>query len=441
MSRLFRPAFLKPLFITAAFLSVFPSCESDSTQQQAQDEVFLWRGVFDLGNVELPINFYLDENKASFRNGAEKLDAEVFWNEDSVRILSTLFGTEFRLKTTGDMLSGAWHDPSRAADYQIPFRAKPDPGYRFDALEQQAIQNPSPFAAQDWRVQFIYEGDTSLGLGRFEHFQEAAIPDQAGNPGRQEAPRNEIRGTILTPTGDYRFLQGLAKDDSLYLSTFDGSHVFLFHAAMEGSQITGQFYSGTHWQEDWIAERDANFKLPDANSLSRATDEAVELCLNNLEGEQLCLDDQRFAGKPLLIQVMGSWCPNCMDETDFFRQAYDLYQPEGFELISVAFERGANENDWRKGAQRLRDHYNIDWPILLGGKASKTGAAEVLPFVDQIISFPTSIYLDRSHQIVRVHSGFSGPATGTDMEAFQDSFFETMNDLMGTDFDLSDLSN
>jgi hypothetical protein len=40
----------------------------------------------------------------------------------------------------------------------------------------------------------------------------------------------QVRGTFLTPTGDFRFLEGSFTAGVLRLSTFDGAHAFLFEA-------------------------------------------------------------------------------------------------------------------------------------------------------------------------------------------------------------------
>ena len=60
-------------------------------------------------------------------------------------------------------------------------------------------------------------------------------------------PDGRVTGTFLTETGDYRYLEGVVDGDSLKLSCFDGSHAFLFHAALDQDSFRGRFWSGTHW--------------------------------------------------------------------------------------------------------------------------------------------------------------------------------------------------
>ncbi|MBT8236374.1 MAG: TlpA family protein disulfide reductase, partial [Bacteroidia bacterium] len=76
-----------------------------------------------------------------------------------------------------------------------------------------------------------------------------------------------LTGTYRTPTGDYRYLEGVMDGDSLKLSTFDGAHAFLFVAKVTDSVMEGAFYSGNHSKELFVAKPNPDFELPDANSL------------------------------------------------------------------------------------------------------------------------------------------------------------------------------
>ncbi|MFQ5750062.1 MAG: hypothetical protein ACE5H3_11485, partial [Planctomycetota bacterium] len=103
-----------------------------------------------------------------------------------------------------------------------------------------------------------------------------------GSDGRDDQPavarfRNvegRLLGTFLTPTGDYRFLEGLWERGELRLSAFDGAHAFLFHArAGQDGRLTGDFWSRDTWHETWDASRlppgtDPESALPDPFTLT-----------------------------------------------------------------------------------------------------------------------------------------------------------------------------
>ena len=101
--------------------------------------------------------------------------------------------------------------------------------------------------------------------------------DDGGAPevavGEFSQSHDVVSGTILTTTGDHRYLAGQVKGDELYLSTFDGAHVFLYKAkiAADGS-LDGDWWSGLAFHEKWIGKRDAAARLPDAYGVTAMRD-------------------------------------------------------------------------------------------------------------------------------------------------------------------------
>ena len=87
-----------------------------------------------------------------------------------------------------------------------------------------------------------------------------------------------VKGTFLTTTGDYRYLEGIQKGEQLLLSCFDGEHAFLFKAQLgKNGALEGMFWSGRHWQQKWTAERNENISLgetPEATARRETVEEA-----------------------------------------------------------------------------------------------------------------------------------------------------------------------
>jgi hypothetical protein len=52
----------------------------------------------------------------------------------------------------------------------------------------------------------------------------------------------------------------------------------------------------------------------------------------------------------------------------------------------------------------------LDYPVFLGGQ--KRQAGEVFPMLNKIMSFPTTIFLDKKGEVRKIHTGFYGPGTG-----------------------------
>ena len=413
------------LFTSSVFVACGPAGSGEDSQAPNQPRVpQQWLVSLDIPGTDLP--FVLEEDwdnpgELLIRNGAEELSTGLVEVEgDSVTIPLNIFRSYIRyarLDREGGG-KGYWHRESRG-DYRIPLTITENPERRFHGAIKAGLE---PWLGQDWKVWFIADGDSSLALGRFEAADHV-----------QTASASDVVGTFLTPTGDYRFLEGDLVGDSLYLSCFDGSHAFLFTAGLTAEgDLAGEFRSGKHWREDWTASRDPEFCLPDPDSLTqmRAGENQLDFCFPDLDGTELCLADSRWKDKVLLVQVMGSWCPNCMDETSFYREMYDQYHDQGLEIISLAYEAGRSPDSWRKGVSRLVDHFEIPWPVLLAGPASKSEASASLPQLTDITSFPTSIFIDRDGRVVRIHTGFTGPATGEDYRKFVARFHETMESLL-----------
>lgn len=219
---------------------------------------------------------------------------------------------------------------------------------------------------------------------------------------------DRIVGTVRTPTGDYRFLSGCFDGKRLVLQTFDGAHLFRFDADMDGGNWSnGRFFSGNHYQttwsgapaEPWAQEVGLEQLKPPLDSLIvRYFDE---------EGAPQTQDLMPEQGRVSIVDILGTWCPNCMDEVRLLRQL----NGSSAKLLSVAFERPESPEKAYQRIESFKHEMGVSWDVLWGGKANKQTAADAFPFLDQVISFPTTLFI-QSDGTVHVHSGFNGPATG-----------------------------
>jgi peroxiredoxin len=227
---------------------------------------------------------------------------------------------------------------------------------------------------------------------------------------------NNVTGTFRTTTGDYRYLEGIIEGDSLKLSTFDGAHAFLFVAKLTDSTMVGDFYSGNHWKEPFVAKLNNNYELPSAEKLTYLKDgyDTLEFTFPDENNNLISLNDKRFKNKVVVIQIMGTWCPNCLDESTFLSKYYNENKQKGVEVIALAFEVAKTKELAFKSVKRLKNKLNIAYPILLArtGSEDKKLAHEKLPMLNHIISFPTTIFVDKKGTVRKIHTGFNGPATG-----------------------------
>lgn len=364
-----------------------------------------WRGVLRLNDsTELPFTFdishpgknYSDPFFLTIHNAEERIVVDPFtFNMDSVNWHMPVFDSWFKCKRESDsVFSGTWFNNSASRPYQLKFRAE----YGKPRFPYPNVKDAPQFFPGKWECTFSPgSADSSKAIGVFQN-----------EHGMQT-------GTFLTETGDYRYLEGDYQNYiSVSLSCFDGSHAFLFKAKrMADGTLKGDAYYGKFGHETWIAKRNDNFELRNPEKLTWITDSSnVNFTFTDLYGKPVSLSDPQFQGKVVIIQIMGSWCPNCMDETKWMSEVYKKYHSQGLEIIALAYERSTDTAKANPNIRRVKNQFDADYTFLNTGKTGKDAAAASLPFLNGIMSFPTTIYIDRSGNVRMVYTGFNGPATG-----------------------------
>jgi thiol-disulfide isomerase/thioredoxin len=402
------------LLLISSILILF-SCQNSTPKVEENQEnkglkAGIWRASLALHeNVELPFNFELTEAGAIIIHNAEEhlKVTDIRIEGDEVKIIMPVFATYFKAKIKGDTLEGVWVNPNKT-DYEIPFTAIHG---RDDRFPIPAMRESIDLTGQ-WKVDFSPNTeDTYPAIGLFQ--QEKQI----------------LTGTFLTETGDYRYLEGVAGSESLSLSCFDGAHAFLFTADIEAGNIkNGVFYSGKHWQEPWQAERNDSFKLADMDTLTYLKEgyDQLEFAFADENGDTVRLTDERFKGKVVIVQIMGTWCPNCMDETIYFVELYKKYKDQGLEIIAIDYELKNEFETFQQNIKRMKEDLGVEYISLFGGPAKKSEAIKTLPMLNHILSYPTAIYIDRNGEIQKIQTGFSGPGTGE----IYDKYVERTNKLV-----------
>lgn len=403
-------------------LLVMVSCLPGRADNQPKLKTGIWRATLLRDGQPLPFLLEIQErSKANgytvfILNGAERLEMDsTYIKNDSLHLPMALFESEIVVKPTPGKLVGNYiRNHLGKAVGSLPFEAVYGEHYLFFK------ENASPETIQvngKWATLFINPktGDSTQAVGTFE---------QNGN---------KVKGSFLTSTGDYRFLNGEVKGDSLFLSTFDASNAFLFKAALlKDGTLQGAFWSGLKGYKTWTARRDAAAQLPDAGKLTylKPGYESISFSFPDKNGKRWSLQDSRFKNKVVIVQLLGSWCPNCMDETKFLAPWYQKNRSRGIEIVGLAFERSEDLSVSAPKLQQMAQRYAIDYPILLAGTNSKESLSKALPMLNHIISFPTTVFLDKNGKTRYIHTGFSGPGTGHYYDAFVEEFNQMIDKLL-----------
>ncbi|WP_240471681.1 peroxiredoxin family protein [Hymenobacter aerophilus] len=396
-----------------------------------------WRGVLATQGQQIPFLFDVatdgGQPTLTLRNGEERLKLdEITTAGDSTTIRLGVFDAALVLRSAGEgQLTGAWVKYDADKPYRVPltarkatadtelFAAGPQPAPVFGDLKEGAL----------FRTEFREaDGKTYPAVGSFK--QDAAHPSR-------------VIGTFLTTTGDYRYLSGnLVKQadgsEHILLSTFDGSHGYLFDGKLSQpgniNRISGDFYSGLTGHETWTATLDPTVQLPDANALTGMKPGQKKLAFSfpSVEGSgSISPSDAKYRGKVVVVQLLGSWCPNCMDETNFLAPWYAENKQRGVEIIGLGYERATYAPEAAKERLRkMKQRLNVGYDLAYAGEGKAAAASASLPQLTKVLAFPTTIFLDKKGEVRKIHSGFSGPGTGQYYEQEKADFNKTIDQLL-----------
>jgi thiol-disulfide isomerase/thioredoxin len=349
------------------------------------------------------------------RNAAERLlvdDIKV--KGDSVHIEMPFFESYFRLQLQPDgSLKGKWFKAGSLKLLEFPVTFVYGQKERFPVNESTA-QN----ATGRWQVNFTR-------------------PNGTDRPAIAEFKQNgsALTGTFLTPSGDYRFLEGVVNGNEMQLSCFDGSHAYYFTATINGNEISnGKFFSSASPAELWRATKNNTAALPDTTPVTQLKpgESKLNFSFKEVNGKTVSINDARFKNKVVVIQIMGSWCPNCMDESKFLSSFYKEYKNKGVEVVALAYEYSTDFNRSKASVQKFIKRFGIQYPVLIPPVtvSDEQRTEKTLPQLTPIRSFPTTIFLSKSGNVSVIHQGFFGPGTGHFYEEYKSEFYRTIRSLL-----------
>ncbi|WP_316811699.1 TlpA disulfide reductase family protein [Pedobacter heparinus] len=366
----------------------------------------------------IPFEFEIKQEDKKLRfyiiNGSERIKTEgIHITKDSAVIKMPVFESYFKVKIiTKDSINGVWIRGAENKDIIIPFAASSRIKHSINISE-----NKYANIAGKWTIEFTRANQTKRpAIGQFIQ------------------NKNLLSGSILTPSGDYRYLNGTVSGNSLTLSTFDGIHAMLFEAKIERDTIIGSLLSGASGKEHWVATRNEQAELTTtpATTLKEGSNGAPDFQFRDLNGNMVSIKDERYKGKVVILQIMGSWCPNCMDETAFLSEYYKKNRHRGIEVIALSYELSADIERSKKSLQKFQKAFDVQYPILITGipVSDPKKTEKTLPQLTDIKVFPTTIFIDKTGKISDVETNFYGPATGQHYLKYKDKFEKTVSRLL-----------
>jgi len=195
-------------------------------------------------------------------------------------------------------------------------------------------------------------------------------------------------------------------------------------------QWSGELILDDGYSRPWIA-------LPDEDAELRDPFEVIDLKGQNIKpdlGKLAALSDQsissrEYEGKVLIVQLMGTWCSNSQDQTRYLTKWISEHPNSDVEILAVNYEANYSVGYGLDRINTYKQRLNIPYKMILGGPLSKTKAAEPFSFMDQILAFPTLVFIDKEGYARYVHSYFTGPATGNYYLDFDRRFNTIVDEL------------
>lgn len=245
---------------------------------------------------------------------------------------------------------------------------------------------------------------------------------------------DSIFGTIIEPSGDYGLLAGTQNGKRVQLHRFTGWQAIM----IELEQTQGDWIGALYVR----AEKPSRFRLKPLRESPAVAQRVPQTFMKNpaapfhfsgvtLAGDSVTSTEARFQGKALLIDIMGSWCHNCMDAAPLLQQLYSEFHDDGLEVVALAFEIKGDFTAAQKNLGMFQRRYGLTFPILFCGSTAEANVqARLKSQIEGFRGYPTTIFVGRDGRVRSIHVGFHGPGTGEKFQQQIDEYYEMVKELL-----------
>lgn len=351
-----------------------------------------WRAQLDLAGGPLRFHMNLREDggprgELCNADACDPFSAVERLPGDSVLLEIGDYAAAIRAHVEGDALVGFYRNVGNRGPRTIPFSA---------SRGAWPIEPPAPSLVGRWDATFNPEDSPSPRVLEFRRTERG------------------LEGTIVSNTGDYGLFWGAMDGDAFAMSHFDGSFVYMLTGALDGDTLRGIFHAGLTSQRPFVAVRSTGAPhLTPPTELTRVDrSRPFEFAFPDLDGNLVTSDDPRFRDKVVIVEIFGTWCPTCHEAAPTLVELYDRFHDRGLEIVGLAYEVTGDPAVDGPLVRRYAEKFGIEFPLLLAGVNDDESPHATQPQLDGPIAYPTTIFLDPSGRVRRIHSGFYGRALG-----------------------------
>jgi thiol-disulfide isomerase/thioredoxin len=227
----------------------------------------------------------------------------------------------------------------------------------------------------------------------------------------------KIDAAILRVDGDTGTLSGYYENGKFALSHFTGERPFYVEVTPQSDGSLQLQIASLHDTQNLVALRPAQARFrslappddPTRHTKVKDPSQPLRFSFPDLNGRIVSLTDEQFQGKVVLVNITGSWCPNCHDEAPFLEELYRKYHGLGLEIVALDFE----PTEQLKSLSRVRafiNRYGIEYTYLIAGEPSQLN--DKIPQAENLNAWPTTFFVGRNGLVRAVHTGFTSQASG-----------------------------
>jgi thiol-disulfide isomerase/thioredoxin len=399
------------LFIACVFIC--SGCQEHIPQKG------MWAGTITIGeNKQLPFQIFLDVNSAApagyFLNGTEQTSIpEIRLYGDSLSLIFSEYSAA---------MCGIWNGKEWRGKF---FR------YRTDTSWNEFVSTPKKVIKEN-NLSAI---PTVIPLvGKFQVYISSVIGIDSTTTANFWIKNDSIFGTFIAPDGDYGLLAGTQFGSKITLTRFTGWQAFIMELEQQGAYWSGSLYSRSG--------KPMAFTLAPQTVLASEINPAHITTMKNLKapftfygitsaGIIVSSKDTLFRNKALLIDIMGTWCHNCLDAAPLLQHIYSEFGKDGLEVIGLAFEISDNPEVAKKNLTLFQKRYGITYPVLFCGSTNDANVTlKLRSQLNDFYAYPTTIFIDKKGVVKKIHVGFNGPGTGEEYQRQIQQYYETVKQFV-----------
>jgi thiol-disulfide isomerase/thioredoxin len=331
--------------------------------------------------------------EGAFINGSQRTPStEGQVSGDSLTLKFAQYDLTLQATLKDGVLSGTYG--KNGGGFSYPFELKP-------YVEQKASGVKVPVISGVW----IIPTESAKG----EHAFRLVVSQKGEN----------AYATILRVDGDTGTLAGSYRDGKFVLSHFGDvrANILEITPSPDGSLDLNLIGTHTHAGQDGqpaklTAYRASSAKaknLPQPDDFSAHTSvkdpqQPFQFSFPDVNGKLVSNTDPQFKNKVVLVNVTGSWCPNCHDEAPYLASLYSKYHSRGVEIVALDFEDPAQI----KTLTRLRafiKKYGIEYDYLVAGE--QKDIHQKVPQAENLNAWPTTFFIGKDGLVHAVETGFT----------------------------------